>query len=155
MKKHDYAISVEWTGNMGTGTSSYAAYSRNHIITGDRKGNVVSGSSDPAFRGDSARYNPEELLLAALSACHMLWALHLCADRKIVVLEYRDDALGVMAEEQDGSGKFINVTLQPRMRIATLSQIGGALEAHELAHRMCFIANSVNFQVVVQPNITS
>jgi len=92
-KTHTYTCSVTWTGNTGTGTSSYRAYSRDHIVAGPGKPELP-GSADPAFRGDAKRYNPEELLLASLSTCHMLWYLHLCADAKVTVVAYRDEPLG-------------------------------------------------------------
>jgi organic hydroperoxide reductase OsmC/OhrA len=155
MKTHHYDIQVRWTGNQGAGTSSYTAYARNHEISAAGKQIVLPGSSDPAFRGDAARYNPEELLVASLSACHMLWVLHLCADRKIVVTSYEDRASGEMSMEKDGSGKFTRVTLHPKMQITSADQVSAALQAHHRAHQLCFIANSVNFDVTVDPEITS
>src|SRR5690242_17402343 len=116
-RKHLYQMTTRWTGNLGTGTSAYKAYSRDHEISGAGKGAAIAGSSDPMFRGDRARYNPEELLVSALSACHMLWVLHLCADAGIVITEYTDDAAGEMVEHSDGSGEFTRVVLRPRMRI--------------------------------------
>src|SRR6476659_5822051 len=106
MRKHQYQITNRWTGNLGTGTSDYRAYSRSHELSGAGKIAPISGSSDPLFRGERSRYNPEELLVASLSACHMLWALHYCADAGIVVLEYLDEASGEMVERPDGSGEF-------------------------------------------------
>ena len=116
-RQHHYRISTRWTGNLASGTSTYTAYSRNHELSGEGKSAAIAGSSDPAFRGDPSRYNPEELLVGALSACHMLWVLHLCADAGIVVTEYSDDAIGEMVEHGDGSGEFTRVVLCPRMRI--------------------------------------
>src|SRR5581483_3047159 len=116
-RSHRYTIVNRWTGNLGPGTSSYRSYSRSHEISGAGKSVTIPGSSDPAFRGDASRYNPEELLLGALSACHMLWVLHLCADAGIVITEYVDEAEGEMAEHADGSGEFTRVTLRPRMKI--------------------------------------
>src|SRR5262249_14450588 len=101
MRTHHYRVTNEWTGNLGTGTSAYRAYSRSHEISGPGKSAPIAGSSDPAFRGDAARYNPEELLVGALSACHMLWALHYCADAGIVITTYMDEAHGEMAERPD------------------------------------------------------
>jgi organic hydroperoxide reductase OsmC/OhrA len=104
-KTHDYHITTEWTGNLGSGTADYRAYSRNHQISAAEKTAPIHGSSDPHFRGDGARYNPEELLVASLSTCHMLWVLHLCADAGIVITAYADDATGVMVENEDGAGQ--------------------------------------------------
>ena len=150
-KEHSYAITVEWTGNLGEGTKDYRAYSRNHEIRG--QGKIVAGSSDPAFRGDAARFNPEELLVSTLSSCHMLWTLHLCAEAGIVVTSYSDDASGTMRENADGSGEFIEVTLRPRMTITDFTRIMDAMAIHDKAHILCFIARSVKFPVHHEPVI--
>ncbi|HEX6960112.1 MAG TPA: OsmC family protein [Ferrovibrio sp.] len=152
-KTHRYEAEIVWTGNQGTGTSSYKAYSRDHVIRAAGKPDIA-GSSDPAFRGDPARYNPEDMLVASLSACHMLWYLHLCAANKIVVQEYRDPAIGVMIETADGSGHFESVTLRPRITIAAGGDVELAKRLHEEAHAKCFIANSVNFPVRHEAEIT-
>ena len=145
-KTHRYTAEVVWTGNQGTGTSGYKAYSRDHIIRAGAKPEIP-GSSDPAFRGDAARYNPEDMLVASVSACHMLWYLHLCSTKGIAVLDYRDEAEGVMAERSDGGGHFESVTLKPRITIAPGGDLETAKHLHEEAHAKCFIANSVNFPV--------
>src|SRR4051812_7684048 len=109
MKKHEYATTLRWTGNRGTGTSDYKAYSRDHEIIAPKKATTIQCSSDPHFRGDASRYNPEDLLIASLSACHLLSYLHLCAVNNVVVTAYEDDAIGTMAENSDGSGEFKEV----------------------------------------------
>ena len=147
-------MTTRWTGNLGSGTSAYKAYSRNHEIAGSGKGAAIAGSSDPAFRGDPARYNPEELLVGALSACHMLWALHYCADAGIVITDYTDDAAGEVAEHADGSGEFTRVTLRPRMTITDAGRIAEAIAIHERVHHVCALARSVNFEVVCEPVVT-
>lgn len=152
---HRYEIEVRWTGNLGRGTTDYRAYSRNHETGAPGKLAAISGSSDPTFRGDAARYNPEELLVTSLSACHMPWVLHLCADAGIVVTGYCDRAAGTMALEADGSGRFIEVTLTPRMTITEPGRVADAIALHDRAHRMCFIANSVNFPVTHRPEVTT
>lgn len=152
-KEHAYAVDVEWTGNLGQGTESYRAFSRDHTISVPGKP-VIPGSSDPAFRGDPARYNPEDLLVSSVSACHMLWYLHLCSDANIVVLEYRDHASGIMEETTNGSGRFIEIVLKPQVLIAPGRNALLAKELHEKAHQMCFVANSVNFPVRCEPSIT-
>ena len=126
MRSHHYRITNRWTGNLGEGTTTYRAYSRNHEISGAGKCVPIPASSDPLFRGDSARYNPEELLLGALSACHMLWVLHLCADAGIVVTDYSDDAEGEMTELKDGSGHFTKAVLHPRMTIRDADRMADA-----------------------------
>ncbi len=117
MAMHRFQVSNRWTGNLGSGTSNYTAYSRNHEISGAAKSAPIAGCSDKAFRGDSTRYNPEELTVGALSACHMLWMLHLCADAGIVVTEYSDEASGDLALHRDGAGEITAATLRPRMTI--------------------------------------
>lgn len=148
---HEYQIRTTWTGNRGQGTAGYRAYDRAHEIRAPGKP-VLAGSSDPAFRGDRTRYNPEELLVASLSACHMLWYLHLCADAGIVVTAYQDDARGTMETAADGSGRFVEVVLQPQVTIAH-GDPARAAALHEDAHRLCFIAASVNFPVRHAPRI--
>ena len=155
MRTHRYAVTNRWTGNLGTGTSSYRAYSRSHELSAPLKSALIAGSSDPKFRGDPLRYNPEELLLGALSACHMLWALHYCADAGIVVTEYIDEALGEMAEHDDGSAEFTRVVLRPRMTIADATRIDDAVAIHGRVHAVCAIARSVNFRVECEPAVTA
>jgi organic hydroperoxide reductase OsmC/OhrA len=146
---------MKWIGNRGTGTSNYKAYARDHEITGSLKSMMIPGSSDAHFRGDAARYNPEDLLVAALSACHMLAYLHLCAVNNIVVTAYEDEAEGTMVENRDGSGQFKEVTLRPRVTITCESDSTKAMHLHEDAGKLCFIARSVNFPVRHEPVISS
>ena len=115
MKTHQYTTHLDWTGNTGEGTATYKSYRRDFTVASAAKP-PISGSSDPAFRGDPSRYNPEELLVASLSCCHMLWYLHLCSVNGIIVLSYTDDATGTMEENPDGSGQFTSVSLNPRSR---------------------------------------
>jgi len=152
MKQHKYEVRVEWTGNDGVRTKNYKSYRRDHAIHADGK-QQIPGSSDPSFRGDPARYNPEELLVASLSACHMLWYLHLCAVNHVSVLDYRDAASGVMEESPNGSGEFVRVLLRPAVVIAAGDDRTKALALHEEAHSFCFIARSVKFPVEVSPEI--
>ncbi len=153
MKTHQYSIKVEWTGNKGSGTFDYRAYSRDHIISNPEKETQINGSSDSAFYGDSARYNPEDLLIASLSSCHMLWYLHLCVNHEIIVIDYIDQAEGVLQENKDGSGQFKEVTLKPTVTISNKKNNDLAIKLHEKANEMCFIANSCNFEIKYQPTI--
>jgi len=148
-KQHTYTATITWTGNNGTGTSDYAAYERSHIIQIAGKPDLPA-SSDTPFRGDGTRHNPEDMLLSALSSCHMLWYLHLCADAGIIVTEYRDEATGTMVQTVNG-GHFTEVTLHPQVTITDASMVEKAKELHDDAHRNCFIANSVNFPVKHEP----
>jgi organic hydroperoxide reductase OsmC/OhrA len=150
---HSYDISVAWTGNRGTGTSGYGAYARDHEVTAEGRP-VITASSEPLFRGDPARWNPELELTAALAQCHMLWYLHLCAAGGVVVTSYSDDAHGTMAEAEDGSGRFTEVVLRPHVAVASPDMIDTATSLHKEAHAKCFIANSVNFPVRHEPVIT-
>ena len=151
MKTHRYNIEVEWTGNDGDGTLNYKSYQRNHKISAEGKSVVINGSSDPSFMGDKTKYNPEDLFLASLSACHMLWYLHLCTVHKIVVTAYIDQATGSMEETKNGSGKFTEVTLHPNVKITDASMITKANQLHKEANKMCFIANSCNFNIHHKP----
>lgn len=152
MKHHKYEVRMQWTGNDGDGTRTYKSYRRDHTIVCEGKPEIP-GSSDPSFLGDRSRYNPEELLVAALSSCHMLWYLHLCAVSHITVVEYRDTASGDLRENKDGSGEFIRVVLKPNVTVGTGDDRAKATELHHEAHRLCFIARSVNFPVEVEPEI--
>lgn len=148
-REHRYTTNLVWTGNTGSGTSRYDAFERSHEYRPDGKP-ALPGSSDPAFRGDPARYSPEDLLLASLASCHMLWYLHFCSVNGIVVTAYVDKAEGVMAENADGSGEFTRVILRPEVTVRS-----GDLEKARLLHAdvpaKCFIARSVNFPVHHEP----
>jgi organic hydroperoxide reductase OsmC/OhrA len=148
MSEH-FRMTTTWTGNRGTGTSEYRAYGRDHEMSGERKSTMIPGSSSPKFRGDRERYNPEELLVGALSACHMLWFLHLCADSGIAVTGYRDDAEGALDLNADGSGQFREVVLHPVVDLPDRSREAELGALHERAHTRCFLARSVNFPVRV------
>jgi organic hydroperoxide reductase OsmC/OhrA len=149
-RSHSYNLTITWTGNRGTGTSDYRAYDRNHIILAADKVEIA-GSSDPAFRGDKTKYNPEEFLVAALSTCHMLSYLHVCVMNGVVVTDYSDNATGTMAETPDG-GHFTEVMLNPVVTVKESSMIATANELHHKASQLCFIANSVNFPVKHNPS---
>lgn len=153
-RTHVYGVSVSWTGNRGTGTSHYQAYSRDHLVTAAGLP-AIAGSSDPLFRGDPGRWNPELEFLAALSQCHMLWYLHLCAVGGVTVTRYSDDPIGAMSEADDGSGRFYAVTLRPRVTVASRDMIETATSLHKDANTKCFIANSVNFPVQHEPVVTA
>jgi len=148
-KTHQFQVSVKWTGDRGQGTADYRSYSREHEVGVDGK-HVIEASSDPAFRGDVDRYNPEELFVSAIATCHMLWYLHLCADAGVVVVGYSDEARGVMEEGAEG-GKFVSVTLYPKVLVTEESMTEKALALHEQANQLCYIANSLNFKVGHKP----
>ncbi|MEV0618837.1 OsmC family protein [Nonomuraea sp. NPDC050404] len=150
-RQHTYETVVTWTGNRGTGTSSYRDYGREHDLSAEGPP-VIPGTADPAFRGDPARWNPEQLLVGSLSQCHMLWFLHKCAMAKVVVTAYSDTATGTMAETADG-GHFTEVVLRPAVTVAEPEMMETAMELHEAAHKSCFIAASVNFPVRHEPTV--
>ena len=154
MRTHTYRLTLDWTGNLGPGTSGYRAYTRDHSLSAPGKP-VIPGSSDPAFLGDAARWNPEELLLASLSACHQLWYLHLASEAGVVVTAYRDEPEGRMIEEADGGGRFEQVMLRPTVTLAAGSDKVTAMALHEKAHHLCFIARSVNFPVECEGKVES
>lgn len=149
-RKHTYNLDIKWTGNKGTGTSSYSAYERSHTILAEGK-NEIAASSDQAFRGDKTKHNPEELLIASISSCHMLSYLHVCAVAGIIVVDYSDHATGIMEETPDGGGRFTEVKLNPVVTVTQSSMIDLAIQLHKKANQLCFIANSVNFKVAHFP----
>jgi organic hydroperoxide reductase OsmC/OhrA len=146
--RHLYRASVHWDAGAGPGTESFKSYSREHRIKSEGKPEIVVTS---AFH-DSSHYNPEDLLLASLSSCHMLWYLHLCSQNGIVVTRYVDEAEGTMIEDAAIGGKFERAVLRPRVTISKGDKQKAAALHHE-AHRLCFIANSVNFPVECEPTI--
>jgi organic hydroperoxide reductase OsmC/OhrA len=152
VRQHRYDVSVAWTGNRGCGTSGYRDYGREHEVSADGRP-AIAGSSDRVFRGDPGRWNPELELTAALSQCHLLSYLHVCALAGVVVVGYADDAYGVMAETADGGGRFVEVVLRPRVTVAAAEMTEAALRLHEDASAKCFIASSVNFPVRHEPVI--
>lgn len=152
LPEHQYHLSLDWTGNLGTGTSSYEGYSREHVVRIAGKPDLV-GSADPAFRGDAALHNPEDLLLAALSQCHLLTYLALCARARINVTGYRDRAEGTLQLTKDGGGHFTGVVLRPRVVVAEAHMLEKARFFHGEVHKYCFIARSVNFPVRCEPDV--
>jgi organic hydroperoxide reductase OsmC/OhrA len=149
-KQHNYNLTIKWTGNKGEGTSNYRAYERSYSVIAENKVEI-KGSSDPAFRGDKTKYNPEEFLVAALSSCHMLSFLHVCAEAGITVVDYIDNATGTMAETATGGGHFTEVTLNPLVTITDKNKADTLHELHKKANENCFIASSVNFPVHHKP----
>ncbi|QNE34202.1 OsmC family protein [Leifsonia shinshuensis] len=150
--EHRYAIDLQWTGNRGEGTNGYKAYGRDHTVSTEGK-HPIEGSADRAFFGDTDRWNPEELLLAALSQCHMLSYLAEAARAGVVVVGYTDEATGVMVQTNDGGGHFTTATLRPKVTIADPAQAELAASLHAPASAKCFIAASVNFPVGHEPEI--
>lgn len=150
---HEYSVRLEWTGAGVHGTRSYTAYSRDHTVQMEGKPALL-GSADPAFRGNAGRYTPEDLFVAALSQCHMLWFLHMAAREGVVVTGYTDRATGTMRVETAGAGQFVEVTLHPKVRIRAQASEELIARLHQQAHDHCFIARSVNFPVRHAPLAT-
>lgn len=144
--KHDVAATVAWTGNRGDGTASYRGYDRTWQIATPGKPPVAC-SNDPRLGGDPALHNPEDLLIAALSACHMLWYLHLASETGIVVESYVDDPLGHGESTPDGAGRFVGATLRPHIRVRHGTDLARAEAIHHEIAAVCFIARSVAFPV--------
>ena len=151
-KEHHYSTQLIWTGNTGEGTANYRSYDRDHVLSATGKPEIP-GSSDPSFRGNPQRYNPEELLVSSLSSCHMLWYLHLCAVNGVVVVDYKDEAIGTMVETADGGGYFSEVILRPVVTVADGGMSEKARALHHDANKLCFIANSVKFLVRHEPTV--
>src|SRR3954454_7714699 len=149
MKEHHYAAHLAWSGD---NTTEYATYDRAHRIAFDGKPDLQL-TADPAFRGDASKHNPEDLLIAAISSCHMLSYLALCAKYGISVLSYEDDASGTMQEDGKGGGRFVEVMLRPRVTIANGEQLERAMKLHDRAHELCFIANSCSVPIHHQPEV--
>lgn len=149
-KQHQYNTTIKWTGNNGSGTSHYKAYERNFSVLINHK-NEIEGSSDPSFRGDETRHNPEELLVASVSACHMLWYLHLCSEEGVVVADYVDNAAGTLVDNAGDGGYFSEVTLNPVVTVTESEMMERANELHKKANQLCFVANSVKFPVHHNP----
>ncbi|SEH01979.1 Organic hydroperoxide reductase OsmC/OhrA [Nonomuraea solani] len=152
-RQHTYQTVVTWTGNKGSGTSGYRDFGREHDLSADGPP-TIAGTSDPAFRGDPARWNPEQLLVGSLAQCHMLWYLHKCAMAGVVVTAYEDRSTGTMAETADG-GHFTEVVLRPKVTVASPEMTEAALALHADAHKSCFIAASVNFPVRHEPEVSA
>lgn len=151
MTEHNYAIDITWTGNTGQGTKNLRSYSRNHDITANGLP-TIAASSDPAFRGDSSRWNPEQLFLSSIAQCHMLWYLGLAAQAGITVNGYKDRPTGVMVEEANGAGQFDSVTLNPVVTISADSDSAVAENLHHQVADYCFIARSI--QTPIHHNVT-
>lgn len=151
MSLHHYALDLTWQGDRGTGTSGYRDYGRDVLVRAAGKPDLA-GSADPTFRGDASRWNPEELLLAALSQCHLLSYLHSAVNHGIVVVGYDDSPVGTMEQVGQG-GRFTEVVLRPRVVITEEAQVDLAREIHAEAGRNCFIAASVAFPVRHEPVI--
>ncbi|WP_432712917.1 OsmC family protein [Pedobacter sp.] len=149
-KEHEYQTTLVWAGNKGSGTMDYRSYDRSYIISIQNKPDI-QGSSDSAFLGDKTKHNPEDLLVSAISSCHMLWYLHLCSQEGIIVLEYTAKAIGKMLENADGSGHFKEVTIYPIVTITEDAHVEKAQSLHAEANNMCFIANSCNFPIKHEP----
>jgi organic hydroperoxide reductase OsmC/OhrA len=153
--EHQYELTMRWTGNTGSGTSDYRSFARDHTIDGEGKPAIL-GTADPAFRGDASRWNPEELLVAALAQCHMLWYLHLCAGAGVVVIDYIDSPVGTLTmDAAGGGGQFSEVVLRPAVTVAAASMVDKGLSLHAEVDALCFIARSVNFAVHHEPSVTA
>jgi len=151
---HLFTASIEWAGNRGEGTASYRAYDRDWSMV--TPGQVaLACSNDPNLGGDPTKPNPEQLLLSALSSCHMLWFLHLASREKIVVSGYRDRPEGLGEASPNGAGRFLEATLKPQITLADLADKDRADALHHKVHQYCFIARSVNFPVRYEAHYVS
>lgn len=147
---HEYTSAVVWTGNRGEGTNNYRGYDRTWDIAVTGK-EIVHCSNDPLLGGDPAKMNPEDLMISALSACHMLWYLHFASDAGIIVTSYKDRPVGCGVIEKGGAGRFAKAVLRPEITIRPGSDIKTATAIHHKIHSVCFIARSVNFPVSYEP----
>ena len=148
--QHEFSTRVEWTGNRGEGTANYRGYDRTWDIAAPGKP-VIHCSNDPRLGGDPALPNPEDLLISALAACHMLWYLHLASQAGIIVTRYRDDAVGVGESSPSGAGRFVRAVLRPHIMVRPGADLERAAAIHGEIGKYCFIARSVNFPVHHEP----
>ncbi len=148
--QHAYALDLSWTGK----TEDPRTYDRSYILSGNGK-TEIAGSADPASRGDTTKWNPEEMLLASLASCHMLWYLYLCAAAKIVVIEYKDHPTGILNIDPNGKSAFAEAALNPQIVITDPSRIADAIALQQQAHDKCYIINSVNFAVKENVQVTA
>ncbi|MGC0786068.1 OsmC family protein [Pantoea agglomerans] len=148
--EHVYTSHISWTGNLGTGTSGYKSYARTWdiAITGKE---TIHCSNDPLQGGDPGKMNPEDLLISSLSACHMLWYLHLASDAGITVLDYEDSPVAKGEVLKGGAGRFISAILRPKITVQAGINLDAATAIHHEIHKVCFIARSVNFPVFYEP----
>ena len=151
--EHNYKLTAEWTGNKGDGTKNVRTYDRSHTISIPGKPDLFLTTDNPAV-GDKSKLNPEDLLVSALSSCHMLSYLYLCSLEGVVITSYLDNATGIMIENESGGGKFKEVTLNPIVSVTEVSMVEKAIALHHKAHEICYIANSVNFEVKCNPTCT-
>ena len=151
--EHNYKLTAEWTGNKGDGTKNVRTYDRSHTISIPGKPDLFLTTDNPAV-GDKSKLNPEDLLVSALSSCHMLSYLYLCSLEGVVITSYLDNATGIMIENESGGGKFKEVTLNPIVSVTEESMVEKAIALHHKAHEICYIANSVNFEVKCNPTCT-
>jgi organic hydroperoxide reductase OsmC/OhrA len=145
-------LNTVWTGNIGDGTKNVRTYDRSHTVSIKGKPELLL-TTDNAAVGDQSKLNPEDLLVSAISSCHMLSYLYLCAMDGIVVTAYTDNATGIMIENANGGGNFKEVQLNPKVQVEDESMVAKAMELHHKAHQICYIANSVNFEVMCEPNV--
>ncbi len=151
-RHHEYSACIEWTGNTGEGTATYKSYKRSWQLATSGKP-LVECSNDPVLGGDPTRHNPEDMLVASVASCHMLWYLHLCAVAGITVTSYKDIPLAIGEMEASGAGRFKSITLRPQITVTITSDVVKAQAIHDDVHQYCFIARSINFPVKIEPEI--
>jgi organic hydroperoxide reductase OsmC/OhrA len=151
-KQHRYTVTVEWTGNRGEGTASYRSYDRDHEVSAEHTPSI-SGSSDPAFRGNPSRWNPEQLLVASAAQCHLLSYLHHAATNDVVVTDYVDHPTAVLTEDDAGGGRFTEIVLHPLVTVADAAMVETAQRLHHDANRTCFVASTLNLPVTHDAHI--
>jgi len=145
--KHLFKAEANWTSSPNPEQSASKFYSKSHKIVIEGKP-VLNVSAAKAFKGDPELYNPEDLLLSSLVSCHMMSYLYVCSQNGIEILEYSDNAEATLEVSPDGSGRFVEVVLKPKVKISNPDKTDLALELHTKANQLCFIANSCNFPVL-------
>ncbi len=148
--KHLFKAALNWSKDNGKSIR----YTKNHTISFEGK-EALTISAAKAFKGDPSLHNPEDLLLSSLMSCHMMSYLYICAQHQIEVIDYQDQAIATLETNENGSGRFIEVRLNPQVTISNGEQIALANTLHHQAHQLCFIANSCNFPILHQATCKS
>ena len=154
MKQYQFQSKIEWTGNTGSGTFDPRSYDRSHTISVPTKKQVIEASSSSFFRGDESKLNPQELFLSSIASCHLMKYLHYCAENGIIVLAYEDHAEATVEENEDGGGKFVSVLLKPKIIVSEQNMVSEAIELHKTIGDKCFVANSCNFPIACEPQVS-
>ena len=145
--KHLFKAKLNWNSIPKEVITNTKRYTKTHQIAIDGK-EILNVSAAKAFKGDPNLYNPEDLLLSSVVSCHMMSYLYVCSQNDITVVSYQDNAEGTLEVLENGSGRFVEIRLNPSVIIKEKEKIAQALSLHTKASELCFIANSCNFPIL-------